>query len=181
MSDQYDSNMTDHEYDGIRELDNNLPAWWLAIFGGTIIFSGLYWLHYQVAGPNSDQELAMAMEKIQAMKKAGPVLSGDRLLALLEEASMEIGKEVYAGKCAACHGPEGAGLIGPNLTDKFWVHGKGAPQDLLKVIADGVPEKGMPPWAAALSEEEMVAVTGYVKNMAGQNLPGKPPEGTEVP
>lgn len=182
MSDHVDQNMTDHEYDGIRELDNNLPTWWLAIFGGTVIFAAIYWLHYEIAGgPTSDQELAQAMEVIQSMKKAGPSLGENELIALFDEPTLQAGKEVYVGKCAACHGSSGEGLIGPNLTDKFWLHGQGTRVDVMKVISDGVPEKGMPPWNGVLSEKELLAVTGYVHSLQGKNLPGRPPQGNEVP
>jgi cytochrome c oxidase cbb3-type subunit 3 len=87
------------------------------------------------------------------------------------------GQAVFAGKCAACHGAEGQGLIGPNLTDKFWIHGKGLRADILKTVSDGVVEKGMPAWAAMLKEEELFAVVGYVYSLRANPKAGKEPQG----
>ena len=175
--------LLDHEYDGIREFDNQLPEWWLAIFFGTIIFAFIYWVHYQIAGgPSSKQELATAMAKIQAQKPAGPQFTEDKLAALFTGDAVGKGREVFTGKCAACHGPEGGGLIGPNLTDKFWLHGQGSRLDIAKVIAVGVPDKGMPAWGETLPEDEVVAAAAFVYSIKNANVAGgKPPQGQEAP
>lgn len=182
MSDR-DENLLDHDYDGIRELDNRLPEWWLFLFFATIIFSFVYYLHYEVAGgPDSDQELATSMARIQSLKKAGPSFTEEKLAALFTDEGVKQGHEVFAAKCAMCHGPDGGGLIGPNLTDNHWLHGKGTRLDVAKVIGEGVVSKGMPAWAEQISEGELVAVAAYVYSLKGRNVPGgKPPQGEEAP
>lgn len=185
MSSQDPNNepMTDHEYDGIRELDNLLPEWWLAIFGGTIIFAFIYWIHYEFGGgPTELQELHAAMAQIQAVKGSGPSFGEDQLAGLFTDDARKKGGEVFAAKCAACHGPQAGGLIGPNLTDKFWLHGKGTRADIFTVVNKGVLEKGMPAWGEQLPEGELVAVTAYVYSLKGTEVPGgKPPQGDEAP
>ncbi|MBX2987212.1 MAG: c-type cytochrome [Bdellovibrionaceae bacterium] len=175
--------MTDHEYDGIRELDNRLPEWWLALFGITIIFGFIYWLHYEFGGGHTQvQELNLAMGVIQSVKGSGPSFSEDQLNALFTAETVGKGHEIFTAKCAACHAAEGGGLIGPNLTDKFWLHGKGTSADIFEVIAKGVPEKGMPPWAEQMTEEELVATAAFVHSLKDRNVPGgKPPQGEEAP
>lgn len=174
--------MLDHDYDGIRELDNQLPEWWLAIFFATIIFAFIYWLHYQIAGGlTTRQELAVAMKKIQEQRPAGPQFTDEKLAALFSADAISKGREVFAGKCAACHGPAGGGLIGPNLTDKFWLHGKGSRTDIATVIAVGVTDKGMPAWGETLPEGDVVAAAAFVYSLKNSNVPGgKPPQGQEA-
>lgn len=174
--------LLDHDYDGIRELDNQLPEWWLFIFGATVIFAFIYWLHYEVAGgPSTDQELAVAMEAHKANQKQAPLLGEDRLAALFTAENIAGGSKVFADKCAVCHGPQGGGVIGPNLTDQFWLHGQGTRADVFKAIAEGVPAKGMPAWRDLVPEDELVAVSSFVHSLKGTNVPGgKEAQGVEV-
>lgn len=182
MSDNHGP-LLDHDYDGIRELDNALPAWWIATFVGTVIFGFIYYLHYSSgAGPTSDQELKASMAVIKDLRGSGPQYSEESLGALFGVDKSEAGRGLFAGKCAACHGPDGGGLIGPNLTDRFWLNGQGRRIDIHRVIVEGVPAKGMPPWGEALPPEEIVALASYVYSLSGTNVPGgKPPQGTEFP
>jgi cytochrome c oxidase cbb3-type subunit 3 len=144
-----------HEYDGIIEHDNPLPTWWLWTFFLTIIFAFIYFLHYEVAN--------------------GPTLKA----AFSAEGIVNAGKAVFESKCTACHGQELQGLIGPNLTDKFWIHG-GNRMDIVKVIREGVSDKGMPPWGPILKKEEVYSVTAYILSKQGSNPAGaKAPEGQE--
>ncbi len=93
---------------------------------------------------------------------------------------MAKGKEIFAGRCVPCHGDRGQGIVGPNLTDDFWLHG-GRPSEIYHTITEGVPEKGMVPWKTQLSPEEIAAVTAYVGTLRGTNPPNpKPPEGQKV-
>ncbi len=172
-----------HSYDGIEELDNPLPMWWLATFFGTIIFGFVYYLHYEISGVTSlKTELAASMAEINALKKTGPSFTEEKLAAAFTEAGAKKGQEVYTGKCLACHGPELGGLIGPNLTDKAWIHGKGTRLDIMNTVAQGVLDKGMPAWAEMISQEELVNVVAFVYSKKNTNVAGgKPPQGTEYP
>lgn len=187
MSDKQneDVEMKGHSYDGITEYDNPLPTWWLVTFFITIIFGFIYYIHYETgSGPTLKQELNMAMEEIEKHKAQAPVVmeSEESLQALMQTPEISsLGSGQYAGKCAVCHGEHLQGLIGPNLTDKYWLHGKGTRMDILKVVRDGVPDKGMPAWGAMLKKEEVYAVVSYVfskKNSQPENA--KAPQGEPV-
>ncbi len=177
-----------HDYDGIQELDNPLPTWWLLTFFATIIFSFIYWIHYDVSrsGPTTSEELAARMNKWnfkqQAQVGTAPAAENIDVAALLADPqALNEGKMEYTAKCAACHGNNGEGMIGPNLTDQFWIHEKGSFADILKMIKIGVPEKGMPPWDALISPDLQVKVAGYVLSLKGSNPErAKAPEGVEV-
>lgn len=180
-----DRELTNHEYDGIKEYDNPLPNWWLVTFFGTIIFAFIYWVHYEISGaPNLDQELATAMQKIESHQAAAPKAQiSDAEFANLEKDTgrMQAAHSNFVAKCAACHGQKLEGLIGPNLTDNFWINGSGSYKDLAKVIREGVPAKGMPPWEALLKESEVAELVAYIHAQKGSNPPnGKAPEGHEV-
>lgn len=178
--------LLNHEYDGIRELDNPLPGWWKMTFYLAIVFSIFYVYHYHVgSGRSTSEELrdelaAIAMKKHNSKKPEA--FSEEALLAAVSDAAVvSQGKEVYVGKCAVCHGNAGQGSIGPNLTDKYWIHGKGDLPSIVGVIQNGVVTKGMPAWGTLLKPEEQIAVTAYVKTLSGTN-PANPkaPQGEPV-
>ena len=159
------NNLTGHNYDGIEEYDNPLPNWWLMIFFGTIIFAFIYWLHYEIgSGPNSDQELKFAMQEIETHQASAPkvVLSESELNEKLKGVDLAAAAGLFTGRCAACHGQELQGTIGPNLTDEFWLHGKGAASDIAKTIHEGVLEKGMPSWDGLLKDDEIVSIVALI-------------------
>lgn len=169
-------------YDGIIEHDHPLPNWWISIFVLTIIFSVFYYGYYEMLdGPSTDQELA---EKLAVIKTLEGESGNANIIANIDELikdskSIEVGKKVFAEKCFMCHGDKGQGLIGPNMTDNFWIHGN-QPKDILHVIQKGVPEKGMVPWEAVLSPEEQVATVAFIISLKGTNPAGaKASEGTE--
>lgn len=173
-----------HEYDGIIEHDNPMPTWWLWLFFLTIIFSFIYVIHYELAGgPTLTQELEISMAELEKAKakssSSAPLETEESLAAAFAADGMVAkGQEQYTAKCGACHGPQLQGLIGPNLTDKFWVHGKGTRLEILKVIREGVAEKGMPPWAPVMKREEIYAVAAFIISKKGSNPAGaKAPEG----
>lgn len=184
MIDEKDE-LTDHEYDGIQEYNNPLPMWWLWTFFGTIAFGFIYYLHYESgAGPTLDQELDRAMSVIaqnrdhQSMKNG--ISAGD-LDSQLKAADLKNGDFHYQSKCAVCHGNVFQGGIGPNLTDAYWVHGKGGAQDILKVVRDGVLDKGMPAWAALLQDKDLVDVTALILSKQDSNpASAKAPQGEKV-
>jgi cytochrome c oxidase cbb3-type subunit III len=173
-----------HEVDGIQEYDNKLPNWWLYTLYGAVAFSAAYWFHYHVAefgdSPQAAYEAEMdAVAAAQAARvKAAGVMTPEALAALARDrGTVEQGKQVFAQSCAACHRQDGGGIVGPNLTDAFWLHG-GAPDRIFKTIQDGVPDKGMPGWGAQLGPDRVQAVTAYVITLSGSNVPGgKAPQG----
>jgi cytochrome c oxidase cbb3-type subunit 3 len=180
-----DAPVMDHDYDGIQEFDNPLPMWWLTTFFVTIIFGFVYWIHYSFGGgPSLADELKTELSVVEAAKKKNPapLESEQMLVALLtDKAALEKGQVVYSEKCLACHGPQLQGLIGPNLTDDFWIHGKGKAVDIALVVRKGVLEKGMPPWEGQLTDEQIRAVTAYVASQRGTNPPkAKAPQGERV-
>lgn len=177
--------LLDHDFDGIQELDNELPPWWLMLFYITIIWSVVYLLYYHVLGigPSSieeyQQEMARA-EKLYGSQKSGGTAAAipeEDLKPLTDKASLEAGKAVYTKNCVACHGPNGEGGIGPNLTDEYWIHG-GSFKDIVHTITVGVPQKGMVPWGPVLKKDEILQVASYVWSLYGTNPPNaKAPEG----
>jgi len=178
--------LLDHNYDGIQEYNNPLPNWWLVTFYGTIIFAVFYYGFYQLgSGPSLAQELVVARQELDAKRPVepkGPTQSEDELAALMTKPeALAQGKEIFVAKCVACHLEGGQGLVGPNLTDNFWINGKGTRQDILQVVRKGVVEKGMIAWETMLKPEETLAVSGYVFTLKGTNPPNpKAPQGTEV-
>lgn len=177
--------MLDHEYDGIRELDNHLPPWWKWLLYGTIIWAAVYMIVYHVTGTfplmagEYENAVAEAEEKKAKMLASNPPLSID-LNALVYEHDDDIiqkGRKVYVTNCASCHLAEGQGSIGPNLVDDYWIHG-GNVKDVYAIIRDGVQEKGMIPWAPVLSPEQIRDVTFYIMSIRGTNPPNpKAPQG----
>jgi cytochrome c oxidase cbb3-type subunit 3 len=182
MADQEQDRLLEHDYDGIKEYDNPMPRWWLWIFYATIVFVPLYYVLPGRLGENGGNiaEYEREVAAHQASEPpAAPVMSDDALLALARDGeALEEGREVWVKNCAACHGVEGGGLIGPNLTDAAWIHGS-APGAIHRTIVEGVLAKGMPPWGRLLKPEEIDQVTAYVISIRGTTPPNpKAPEGT---
>ncbi|MFK7952211.1 MAG: cbb3-type cytochrome c oxidase N-terminal domain-containing protein, partial [Ekhidna sp.] len=174
---------TDHEYDGIRELDNQLPSWWIYGFYASIIFGVIYLFNYHLgSGPTQAEEYEIAMEK--ADKEVKIYLAS--LDNLVDEKSVEVsieskdlvaGKAIYDSNCAVCHANDGGGGVGPNFTDQYWIHG-GDIKSIFKTIKYGVPSKGMISWEAQLSPQKMSQVANYIYSMEGQTTASpKEPQG----
>lgn len=176
--------MTDHDYDGIRELDNSLPPWWVYGFYLTIVFAVLYMGYYHLSGNGSVMEneykAQMKEAEIQLAEyklKAANMVDETNVVVLKDVDSISAGKSIYTQYCAVCHGQAGEGLVGPNFTDKFWVHG-GDVKDLFKTVKYGVQGKGMKSWQQELSPPMMAQVVSYVLSLQGTNPPNqKPAEG----
>ena len=173
----------DHDYDGIREQDNRLPNWWLATLLIAIVFGFAYWLWYQTlkAGPTPKQEylanVQRAADDAEARAKASGVVDDALLLTMSKNpTTVARGQATFQKLCVACHGAQGQGVIGPNLTDDYWLHGA-KPTDILKTISGGVPSKGMPNWEASLGPDGVEAVAVYVLSIKGKHVPGKEPQG----
>ena len=183
-----DENNTEakHFYDGIEEQNNPMPDWWVWLFIFCIIFAFIYWLHYfSGSGLSLKQEYiaAMAEYRQNIEKNAGSVVETEESLAALikNEALLHEGGEIFAAKCAICHGDHLEGKIGPNLPDRFWSAGDGSRMAVMHTIAKGSAVKGMPAWETQLKPNEIKSVTAYVYSKIGSN-PANPKaaEGVEV-
>lgn len=178
-----------HELDGIKEYDNPMPGWLMAIWWGSLIFSAAYLIFFALSfGEGSmDSEYRSdtqsALTQTQAYFDTHPIVSPSpaTLLAGAKDAEvLAVGEARFAKTCASCHGEKAQGLIGPNLTDDRWIHG-GSVEQIFQTITKGWPAKGMPPWGRALKPEELSALASYVRSLQGSNPPGaKPPEGDPV-
>lgn len=177
-----------HNYDGIRELDNPLPRWWLTIFYSTIVFAAIYYYHYEFgSGPSSDQELTRELDSLELKKQKSatdaPQPTAEDFKALLSDPeTLKLGAAEFASKCMACHGEKGQGSIGPNLTDNAWIHGDGSISAISQIIKSGVAEKGMPPWEGLIKPKLILQISAYIRSLNGTNPPGaKAPEGQVYP
>jgi len=168
--------ITDHEYDGIREYDNPTPGWWVAIFVLSVIFAAFYFLYYHSNVPDRSVYDGYDADAAADMKRrfAGMgELKFDEKALLSYMANREwmlAGKGVFKTNCVQCHGPEGAGLVGPNLTDEYYKNIQKL-EDFPKVIRNGANNGAMPAWKT-LHPNEVALVAAYVASLRGQNLPG---------
>jgi cytochrome c oxidase cbb3-type subunit III len=177
----------DHNYDGIRELDNHLPPWWKWLFYGTVVWSVVYLIVYHISASlplSADEyqnEIAKAEEQIRLYRAQQPQAQID-VESLQYNHDPEIiskGKEVFTNNnCGSCHRQDGGGnTIGPNLTDEYWIHG-GDVKKIFTTVKDGVVEKGMPAWGRALSPTEVRDVVFFVMSLQGTNpANAKAPQG----
>lgn len=169
--------LTVHVYDGIRELDNNLPPWWKYMFYATIVFSCVYLYYYHIgnSGKLQMQEYQEEMtlgekQKEEYLKKTASSIDENNVKLLADAATLEKGKTIFTQNCAACHGRAGEGGVGPNLTDEYWLHGGGV-KNIFKTIKYGVPDKGMISWKSQLSPTNIQEVASYIVSLKGSNPP----------
>ncbi len=170
--------MLDHDYDGIKELDNVLPPWWVYLFYGTIIFAAVYLVRFHIIGDytqaeefNKEVELA-ELEKSKLPKDAAEEVSYETVVVLTDATSLAKGKEIFTNACAACHKVDGGGLVGPNLTDKHWINGGGI-KNVFKLISEGSKNNpSMVAWKANLSSKDIQSVASYILTLEGSNPPG---------
>jgi cytochrome c oxidase cbb3-type subunit 3 len=174
-----------HEYDGIRELDNVLPPWWLWLFYGTIVWSVVYVFNVHVSGTwlhqadEYEQEMAQAKADVAAyLAKSAAAVDEKTVVALTDASALAAGKNTFVTYCKACHGENGEGnAVGPNLTDAYWIHGGGI-SDVFTTIKYGVVEKGMQSWKKDLKPMEMQQVASYILSLQGSNpANAKAPQG----
>lgn len=165
----------EHEYDGIKELDNPTPAWFMYLFYGTILFAIGYLLNYQVfhIGQNQYEEYKTEMAQADAahklyLSKAANQVDENTVKLVHDPAVIASGQAIFKTNCVACHGDHGQGVVGPNLTDDYWLHG-GKIGDLFKTVKYGVLTKGMPTWEKVLSPKQISDVVNYVKSLHGTN------------
>src|SRR5690606_11513047 len=171
----------DHDYDGIKELDNVLPPWWVFLFYVTIIFGVVYLAKYHLFGGDSqvvefEKTMAQAKIDIEEYKKNAPdLLTVDNVVLLTDASDLAAGKEIFDQNCVACHAADGGGGIGPNLTDNYWILG-GDIKDIFTVISEGGRDgKGMVPWKSQIKPSDIQKVASYIKSLVG-TTPANPTE-----
>ena len=175
--------LLDHDYDGIKELDNALPPWWKYGFYITIVVAVFYLLKFEVwhtgMNPTEEYKQEMTAAKIQtdAFLASAKENVDENSVVLLDAAGAAAGKALFAKTCAPCHLAEGQGLVGPNLTDDYWIHG-GSVKDIFKTIKYGYPDKGMQSWQTTYSPIEIEELDTYIKTLRGTHPPHpKAPQG----
>jgi cytochrome c oxidase cbb3-type subunit 3 len=169
--------MFDHVYDGIRELDNDLPPWWKYGFYLTIVFAGAYLIHYHVisTGDLQTAEYTKSIEKAKIEKEEfaknnANSVNETNAVMLTDKAAIAKGEAIFKESCAACHGRVGEGGVGPNLTDTYWMHG-GSIKDIFSSIKYGWPDKGMKAWQTDFSPVQIHQISSYIKTLNGTNPP----------
>ena len=164
--------MLDHDYDGIKELDNALPPWWKYGFYFTLVVGVLYLMNYHVLGigMNPEQEYAAQMQEGKQIEEAYKArtknLVDENNVTMADAAGIAEGKKIFLQTCVACHGQGGEGGIGPNLTDEYWIHG-GSMNDIYKTIKLGWPEKGMQSWQSMYNPVQVKELASFVKSIKG--------------
>lgn len=177
-----DKLLSGHEYDGIKELDNKLPKWWLWLFYITIIFAVVVFVRLHViktADMQDDlykKEVEAAIIKYKAVRPANTI-DATNVTLLTDAAALDAGKAIFEKSCMVCHLAQAQGLVGPNLTDDYWIHGCKI-GDLFNLITVGVPEKGMISWKDQLTGQQIQQVASYIISLKGSNPPNpKAPQG----
>lgn len=183
----YSDPLTSHEYDGIREYDNPIPGWWSWIFIGSIFFAVFYYAAYHLGTAGTSVAEAYVNQVnanlLLQFEDIG-TLNADQqtILEYMHKPDwVAFGKQTFAGNCVSCHGKEGEGLVGPNLTDDHYKNVKTL-GEIGSVILNGAANGAMPAWSNRLHPNEVVMVSAYVANLRGQNLPGpRAAEGNVIP
>lgn len=173
-----------HDFDGIHELNNPTPPWWKWGYVFTVCFAIVYFWRTEVShsAPSQLEELAVAEEKAaiakqEYLKKAANNIDENNVAMLTDPADIAAGQKIFVSSCAPCHGPQGQGVVGPNLTDDYWLHG-GKLNDVFKTIKYGVADKGMKSWQEDFSPKQLAQIACYIKTLHGTNPPNaKEPQG----
>lgn len=176
-----------HSYDGIQEFDNPLPGWWRAIFWGSIVFAAGYWVWFHVGhwGTTPDQTYNLALSEYndkRSLREAAEAKNvNEEMLARNshDPAVIEHGAQIFASRCVSCHTADGHGLIGPNLTDNYQIHGS-TRMDIFNTVKNGAPGTAMLAWGEQMAATDVVSVASFVITLRGKNVPGKEPQGNPV-
>ncbi len=172
--------MLDHDYDGIKELDNSLPPWWKYGFYLTIVIGVIYvWYYHYGSGPSQEDEFLAEVkrgeEEVAAYLAKSASNVDENTVVMLDAAGIDAGKSIFISNCAACHAADGGGnAVGPNLTDQYWLHG-GSLQDVFKSIKYGWPSKGMKSWKDDFSPVQLAQLASFVRSLQG-SAPAAPKE-----
>lgn len=172
--------LKDHSYDGIQELDNDLPPWWKWLFYITIVFAIVYMVRLWVFNAEDliqNAEYDAAMASVENIAPSQQQSADFEIIVLTDAASISSGKDIYDKSCAVCHTVDGGGLVGPNFTDDYWIHGNSM-EEMYQIVTDGVLEKGMTPYKDQLSPQKRLEVLSYIITLRG-TTPANPkaPEG----
>ena len=168
--------LLDHDYDGIQELDNALPPWWKYGFYFTIVVGFIYLLNFHVfgIGKNPTEEYNAEMENARIQKERYEANNKDRIdennVPMADLAGIKEGEKLFETNCVACHLKGGAGSVGPNLTDDYWLH-KGSLNDIYNTIKAGYPDKGMQAWSSQFNPKQISYMASYIKSLRGTNPP----------
>jgi len=187
---RYDDKILEgYEYDGITEYDNPCPVWLLYIFYFTALLA-VFYTGYHFGSSSKDEILDDYAIKLKEAQTQTPVetsvqkpeVSENELLALLQDPdALAEGSEIFSDQCALCHGYSGEGMIGPNLIDNYWLHGKGKISDIVVSIRSGIPDKGMAAWADRIPEQQILHIAAYIKSIKGTTTENaKEPDGELV-
>jgi cytochrome c oxidase cbb3-type subunit 3 len=185
-TDRDEENLTGHLYDGIQEYDNPAPGWWHAIFAMSVLFAPVYllWVHSPVVDRTQLAQYQQAFSdnlKLQFGEIGN--LEPDRATILKymdDDKWLTVGSTTFATHCVSCHGREGEGVQGPNMTDDRYLNVKTV-EDIAKVVRDGANNGAMPAWGNRLHPNEVVLVSSYIASLRGKQRPGRQPEGNEIP
>lgn len=176
-----ESLIMDHQFDGISELNNPTPAWFMVLFYGTIIIAVLYMCNYEFLGFGKTQEEEYIAEVEQANNdklvflaspaNAKSAVNENNIVQSKDAAVLTAGGGLFKSRCTPCHGEHAEGIVGPNLTDEYWLHG-GTVKDVFTTIKYGVPAKGMIAWEKSLSAQQIAELTNYVLSLQGSKPAG---------
>jgi cytochrome c oxidase cbb3-type subunit 3 len=177
----------DHDFDGIKELNNPIPFWFNLLFYTTIAVAFVYLMVFHVfevgslQGKEYETEMANAeISKQEFIKKAGNLIDENTVFLFTDKEKIHEGAEIFTTKCVVCHGEKGEGKVGPNLTDEYWLHG-GDVKSIFKTIKYGVPSKGMVAWQNSMNGAQMQELASFILSLQGTNPPGgKDPQGDKV-
>jgi cytochrome c oxidase cbb3-type subunit III len=164
--------MLDHDFDGIKELDNRIPPWFHALFWGTIVWSVIYLIVFHLVGNGQIQsneykaEIQQASFEREMLIKSGAFINEETVTAANDAATLSEGKEIFTKNCVTCHAADGGGIVGPNLTDDYWINGGGI-KNVFKTIKYGVPAKGMISWQTQLDPTKIRAAASYILSLHG--------------
>lgn len=179
--------LLEHSYDGIQEYDNPTPGWWWWLFHGTVAFSVVYFVFFQFSPVSwtiwDDYDARQTQMLRAAFGEIGDLEADEATLLrfINDEQWLKVGRSTFLSRCASCHGTDGAGLVGVNLTDEHYKNVRTI-TDLARVVANGAANGAMPAWKNSLHPNEVVLVSSYVASMRGQNLPSaRGAEGEVIP
>jgi cytochrome c oxidase cbb3-type subunit 3 len=174
----------DHNYDGIKELDNALPPWWVYMFYATIVFAVVYLVRFQVMDgdtPAMEYEKAVAQARLEINKfksTAPDLITAENVILLTDDSDLKRGRAIFNINCASCHLVDGGGSIGPNLTDEYWILGGGIKNVFTTISNGGRSGKGMIAWNKTLKPADMAKVSSYLLSMQGTTpAKAKEPQG----
>lgn len=177
--------LIDHSYDGIQELNHPLPSWWNTIWAISIVYGIGYFIYYQfMSGPSLKEEFIKDFKIVEAKqleyKKRESGFNQEYYAKVIADGGVKKGKEVYDLNCMPCHAENGAGDVGPNLTDDHWLLAQGTPDTVYNVVFNGSEANGMPIWSEMISKDEIYQAVAYVMTFRNTFVKGKEPEGVKV-